>query len=75
MIHNLKIWPEYFEAVKSGIKTFEARVNDRGYRVDDILHLREWSGQYTGREVKVKVTYTLQLVGGPMVMSIVPYEA
>jgi len=38
--HFLKTWAEYFEAVKSGNKTFEVRVNDRDFKVGDILVLR-----------------------------------
>ena len=64
--HSLKTWPEYFEAVVDGSKTFEVRDNDRGYRVGDTLLLKEWAphktavgGRYTGREVEVTVTYVL----------------
>ena len=39
-IIELKILPEYFEAVKSGKKTFELRKNDRDFCVGDILILR-----------------------------------
>lgn len=42
MIHDLKCWPEFFQDVKDGTKTFELRKNDRNYQVRDILHLREW---------------------------------
>ena len=58
--HYLKILPEYFNAIESGEKTFEVRFNDRNYHVHDILHLQEWTdGDYTGREVEVKVTWLL----------------
>lgn len=33
MIHALKIYPEYFEAVRIGEKRFELRDNDRDFRV------------------------------------------
>lgn len=60
MVHELKILPEYFVAVRDGIKKFEVRKDDRLYQVGDILHLREFDGQeYTGREVKAEVTYIL----------------
>ena len=60
MKHNLKILPEYFDAIVSGKKTFEVRFNDRDYQVDDILLLQEWvDGQYTGRSLEAKVTYLL----------------
>ena len=35
MVHELKCWPEYFEAVISGAKTFEVRKNDRDFAVRD----------------------------------------
>jgi hypothetical protein len=30
--HELKMWPEFFKHVWSGDKTFELRVDDRGFR-------------------------------------------
>lgn len=60
--HELKTWPEYFQAVADGRKRFEIRFNDRGYKVGDTLLLREWhreQQQYTGRELRMKVTYLL----------------
>jgi hypothetical protein len=29
MVHTLKTWPDFFEPLFSGIKTFELRINDR----------------------------------------------
>lgn len=58
MTHELKILPEYFEAVRSGVKTFEIRFNDRGFAVGDELWLREWyDGIFTGRVFARKITY------------------
>jgi hypothetical protein len=42
MKHELKTWTEFFQAVKSGAKTFEIRENDRDYKVGDVLWLREF---------------------------------
>jgi uncharacterized protein YqfB (UPF0267 family) len=60
-IHELKCWPEFFKPILTGEKTFELRDDDRGFRAGDILHLREWTkgDGYTGREIKVEVTYLL----------------
>lgn len=56
--HDLKILPEYFDAVQKGIKNFEIRRNDRDFKVGDILRLREWyHGKYTGREITKRVQY------------------
>lgn len=65
MTHELKIYPEYFDAVASGIKPFEVRKNDRGYKVGDMLYLREYDktaalgSPWTGRTCKKYITYIL----------------
>ena len=60
MQHNLKIFPQYFEAIKCGEKTFEVRKKDRNYQVGDYLILKEWDGMTcSGREITAKVTYIL----------------
>lgn len=38
--HNLKILPQYFEAVINGCKNFEIRKNDRFFKLNDILFLK-----------------------------------
>lgn len=55
-----KIWPEYFDAVASGKKKFELRLNDFDIAEGDTLILKEWDPKmkkYTGRQVEKKVTY------------------
>lgn len=60
MTYELKILPEYFEAVVTYKKTFEIRKNDRNFHVGDKLILKEWyHGKYTGREVERWVSYIL----------------
>lgn len=41
-VHEVKCWPQYFEHVFKGTKTFEVRVNDRNYWFGDILIQKEW---------------------------------
>ncbi|MDF2004201.1 DUF3850 domain-containing protein [Bacillus pumilus] len=60
MLHNLKINREFFNPVLEQTKTFEIRKNDRGFCVGDTVILNEWdnqTNQYTGRNVKIKITY------------------
>lgn len=61
MIHRLKTFNEYFQKIKSGEKTFEVRVNDRNFKIGDILELVEINvgGVMTGEEIKANVTYIL----------------
>lgn len=64
MIHELKCWPEYFQAVKSGEKPFEVRKWERPYRVGDYLLLREYDNlklNYTGDSIKREITYLLDM--------------
>ena len=61
--HYLKTWPEYFQAMKDGTKTFEMRKNDRKYTVGDTLILQEFNPEtelYTDSvDLWFRVTYVL----------------
>lgn len=78
--HILKTWLEPFEAVHSGAKMFEIRVEDRDFQEGDWLTLKEWSpdtGEYTGRSATRTVTYIARgpawkLPVGLCVMSLAP---
>lgn len=53
-----KVWPEYFEAIVSGKKTYELRLADFEVREGDVLILEEWdvtSERYTGRKIEKRV--------------------
>lgn len=71
--HELKIHPEYFEAVLNGAKKFEYRLDDRGYKVGDTLFLMEYDPgkcEYTKRYIERVVTYILPVKDNYVVMSI-----
>jgi hypothetical protein len=76
--HDLKTWPEFFQAIWEGKKLFELRQNDRNFRVGDILLLREWNPdtrEYTERCIQAEVTYILHsdiLPLGYVVLSLNP---
>lgn len=86
MKHELKTDSDVFQAVASGLKTYEIRINDRNFQVNDELFLREtkhtglkmMSGaplEYTGEEKTVQVTHILTgpyygLLNGWVIMSI-----
>lgn len=64
-VHELKTWPEPFQSIEDGRKTHEVRLDDRGFCVGDVLHLREYDPgvqRYTGREAFRVVSY---LTRGP----------
>jgi Domain of unknown function (DUF3850) len=71
-VHELKCWPPYWDLINRGLTTCTIRKDDRGYRVRDILVLREWvpkdwqedntPGVFTGRVCERVVTNVL--VGG-----------
>ena len=77
MIHELKIWPKYFDAVNKEVKRFEIRKNDRNFQVGELLLLKEFdsiSDSYSGRQIKCKILYILEdpkfIKDGFVVMSI-----
>ena len=60
MVHSLKTWSDYFQAIRQGRKTFEIRQNDRNFAVGDWLHLKEYNHReqrFTGDAVLVMVSY------------------
>ena len=60
LLHELKTWPDAFEAIEKGTKHHEIRKNDRRFIQGDLLQLREWdpsTEKYTGRERTVRVSY------------------
>lgn len=73
-VHDLKLNAKWFPDVLSGAKPFEVRGDDRGYRVGDVLVLREFTGysgewvdglyrmepHYTGRACRRAVTFILR---------------
>jgi ASC-1-like (ASCH) protein len=55
-----RIWPQFFELVRSGKKNVELRVADFDVKPGDVIVLREWSPEikdYTGREIRKKVSF------------------
>lgn len=46
MKHVLKIWPEYYERVRNGSKTFEIRKNDRNFNLGDLVELRYFDPEF-----------------------------
>jgi len=58
-----KTWPEQFEAIMSGKKKFDLRLNEFEAKEGDTLVLEEYnpdSGQYTGRKLEKKISYVFK---------------
>jgi ribosomal protein S17 len=58
-----KSWPETFEKIMSGEKTFDLRLADWECKPGDVLVLKEWdpkTKKYTGRSVEKTVNYVLK---------------
>lgn len=86
MIHILKTDSEVFRGVKTGVKRFEIRKNDRNFGIGDCLMLKETHYtdvemregaplEYTGRFILAEVTYILHgpiygLIDGWVIMGI-----
>lgn len=60
MIIEKKVWPEYFQKIIEGVKTFELRLADFTCNPGDTLLLKEWDPKtksYTGRKIEKIITY------------------
>ncbi|NQV91679.1 DUF3850 domain-containing protein [Candidatus Woesearchaeota archaeon] len=63
MIIEKKIYPQYFEEVLNGNKTFELRLADWDCQKGDTLILKEWDPEtkdFTGRVVEKEIGYVLK---------------
>ncbi len=62
MIHEKKIAPKFFDAIRDGTKKMEFRQEDDCvYLLGDIINLREWNGEsYSGREIDVRVIHIVR---------------
>lgn len=74
-VHQMKLNDRFYDAVANGLKTFEIRKDDRGFRVGDVLKLYRVNdnglyvskdGTYASNEkgawlepIQMKVTYIL----------------
>ena len=55
-----KMWPESYELVRTGQKTYDLRLADWKVSPGDTIVFREWDPEtekYTGREMEKKVGY------------------
>lgn len=55
-----KVWPEFFQKILEGTKTYELRLADFDIQEGDTLVLEEYNSEtkeYTGRKIEKKVTF------------------
>lgn len=64
-IHRIKEAAVFYQDVKKGIKSFELRRNDRGYKVGDSLEMMEYkNGEETGKCLFAEIVYMLDDYSG-----------
>ncbi len=59
-----KVWPEFFQDILEGKKTFELRLNDFECKQGDVLILKEWNPdikEYTGRKIEKRISYVAKI--------------
>lgn len=64
--HELKCWPEFFDAIEEGSKPFDLRRNDRKFKVGDKILFRRFNdktAQYTGAQLERRITYVMEGIG------------
>jgi len=63
MLIKKKTWPDLFQKIVDGDKTFDLRLADFNCQAGDTLVLEEWdpdTKKYTGRSITKKVTFVLK---------------
>lgn len=59
MIHNMKLWPDSFEAIKNKSKTVEMRLNDEKRSLINKGDIIVFTNSETKEEIKVDVLETV----------------
>jgi len=62
MVHRLKTWDEFMMDIATGKKSFEVRLDDRGFDEGHVLLLEGWDNtekKYTEKVIEAEVTYIL----------------
>lgn len=65
MTHDLKVEKQYYRAIREGLKRFELRRNDRGYKVGDKIRFlvkEDFWGTCTVTKDSYRITYLLENV-------------
>ncbi len=69
---ELKVWPDQFELMRLGVKTFDVRASEPGHRppmkAGELIVFREFdarNGKYSGRELKVVVIHQFSSIDSP----------
>jgi len=71
-VHDLKVWPSYFQDMWDGNKVSDVRKDDRGYFCGDRLVLREWNpgdgpAGFTGRHLEAIITHVQRMDVEPII--------
>lgn len=82
MKHELKILPQYYFAVLNGSKTFEVRLNDRGFQNGDSVVLRYYNPDIYRdgfcsmfKSLEFKIGYVLPIDAERVVFSLLKEES
>ena len=85
--HELKCWPESFAAIRAALKLAELRWNDRDFKADDTVTLREFipseadgpwahpAGRYTGEFERRRIRHVANVsrwAAGYVLLSLEP---
>lgn len=63
MKHEKKTWPDLFQKIFEGKKTFDLRLADWDCQEGDTLVLKEWNPEtkkYTGRVLEKEITFIIK---------------
>lgn len=67
MEHEIKIWPDFYQAIIDNLKGFELRKNDRDYKAGDTVMWMEFdpnTKRMTGRHFSAEISYVCKKFDG-----------